>query len=238
MHKKSSLACFSENVKYLYRREKGKTSVVQTVETTLLVWYQRRNKKAKPSAAKLYRSTVYRGFVCRVSCIVEDYRRNKSDAGAMQRICTCFVCVDGGERCRIEDASVVSEEFGECRGQVDEVDRLGDVVAEARLDALILNVRHDIRRQRDDWHGLEPIRLFPFSNFPAGLVAVLSRHVEITLGGKVSMPYRGFDIGQNLCVHLPESASRNPPRERKLSRYIPVHPWPFLPASPPSPNTC
>lgn len=120
-----------------------------------------------------------------------EYRRNESDASAMQRICTCFFVLI--EEVSYNEPSAYSEEFGEGCRQVDEVNRLRDVVAKARLNALILNVRHDIRRQRDDRHGREPIHLFPFSDFSAGLIAVFPRHVEIALGKMIStldMMYR------------------------------------------------
>lgn len=74
-----------------------------------------------------------------------------------------------------------SKELRQCCRQVDEVNRLSDIVAEARFDAFVLNIGHDIGGQRNDGQLLSSILLFPFSNLSTGLVTVFTRHVEIAL---------------------------------------------------------
>ena len=70
-----------------------------------------------------------------------------------------------------------SEKLGQRRAELDKVDGLGDVVVEPGLGALLLDIRHDVSRERDDGHRVEVLRLLPGSNLPAGLVAILARHV-------------------------------------------------------------
>lgn len=43
-----------------------------------------------------------------------------------------------------------SEELRQCCRQIDEVNRLGDIVAEAGLDALVLDVGHDVGGECND----------------------------------------------------------------------------------------
>lgn len=52
--------------------------------------------------------------------------------------------------CRIARFARYSKELRQCCRQVDEVNRLSDIVAKAGFDAFILNIGHDIGGQRND----------------------------------------------------------------------------------------
>lgn len=79
-------------------------------------------------------------------------------------------------------STVRSEELGQRGRQVDEVDRFSDVVTEACFNALVLDIGHDVCRERDDGHVLVLVVFFPVSDLRTRLVAIFARHVEVTLG--------------------------------------------------------
>jgi len=73
------------------------------------------------------------------------------------------------------------EQIAHCFAERFEVDRFCYVAVEASLHTFFKNVCHDICGQGNDWHAwIEFLRL-PIADFATGLVAVLARHVEITL---------------------------------------------------------
>lgn len=73
------------------------------------------------------------------------------------------------------------EKLGHGRTQVDEVDRLRNIVAETCLDTLVMNIRHDVCGKRDDGHPGELPLFLPLSDVSAGLVSIFARHVKIAL---------------------------------------------------------
>lgn len=72
----------------------------------------------------------------------------------------------------------------EHRAELLEVDGLGDVAIEARLDALMVDVTEDVGRESDDGLVLFLIAFLPTSDLLARLVAVLIWHVKVALRGK------------------------------------------------------
>jgi hypothetical protein len=67
------------------------------------------------------------------------------------------------------------------RAEVLEVDRFCDITVKAGGYALFNNLRHDICRERNDRHKGVLVGSLPCANITAGLIAVLSWHVKITL---------------------------------------------------------
>src|SRR5688572_11223855 len=65
--------------------------------------------------------------------------------------------------------------------QIDKVNRLRDVIIEASLHALLLDVTHDVSRESNDGKRRIAIPCFPLADLAAGLIPILARHVEITL---------------------------------------------------------
>ena len=65
--------------------------------------------------------------------------------------------------------------------QILKVNRLGDVVVEAGLQALVEDVGHDVGGEGDDGHARVGVGGFPGADLAAGLVAVFAGHVEVAL---------------------------------------------------------
>ena len=79
--------------------------------------------------------------------------------------------------CRI----VSVEEPHHFRAKVLEVDRFGDITIKACGYALFDNLRHNICGERNDRHKRILVGSLPCADITAGLIAVLSWHMEITL---------------------------------------------------------
>ena len=62
-----------------------------------------------------------------------------------------------------------------------EVDGLGHIAVEPRVDTLGVNVAEDVCRERDDREIGVFVLLLPFADLAARLIAVFVRHVEIAL---------------------------------------------------------
>lgn len=62
-----------------------------------------------------------------------------------------------------------------------EIDRLGDVAVETRVDALLVDIAEDVGGERDYRLVLLAGALLPAPDFLAGLVAVFVGHVQVAL---------------------------------------------------------
>ena len=79
--------------------------------------------------------------------------------------------------CRV----VSVEEPRHLRAEVLEVDGFCDITIEAGGYALLDNLRHDIGGERNDRHKRVLISFLPCADIAAGLIAVFSWHMKITL---------------------------------------------------------
>jgi len=73
------------------------------------------------------------------------------------------------------------EEPRHLRAEVLEVDRFCDITVKAGGYALFDNLRHDIGGERNDGHEWVFVVFLPYADITAGLIAVLSWHMKVTL---------------------------------------------------------
>jgi hypothetical protein len=73
------------------------------------------------------------------------------------------------------------EEPRHLRAEVLKVDRFCDITVKAGGYALFDNLRHDIGGERNDGHERVFVVSLPCADITAGLIAVLSWHMKVTL---------------------------------------------------------
>jgi hypothetical protein len=81
-----------------------------------------------------------------------------------------------------------------------EVDRLRDVAIETCGDTLFYDFSHDVGGKCDYRHEREFVAFFPLANVTAGLIAILSRHMEVALSNNVRLNpnKRKYDLPESM----------------------------------------